>query len=201
MRFSVKECKIVEKNGDRTVYPIHSFDPAGTCFHDLLAVQLNSTFSNIEISFRSFRFTTDDNLTQEQKVSCKLHLDPVSSGSSNQPIKPCSCHSECECGVLPGFVYNLSLSKCLDIDECADGNACPPNTDCINLNGSFECSPKEGSGDSSQFQDVEDLGCRSLTVPLLNSNIADQKWVKNHQLIFDDLDWFSIGMMSVLFQH
>ena len=145
-KFSIKECKISEINGDRTVYPIHSFDSiSGTCYYQLLGVQQRTVGSNIAIGFRSFRFTTADNQLQQQRVSCKLHLDSVSSA---QTMQPCTCHSECECGVLPGFAFDAVQATCIDIDECAvPGNTpCPVNSDCINTEGSYECISQEGSG-------------------------------------------------------
>ena len=152
----MKECKITEVNGDRTVYPIHSFDPvSGTCYYQLLGVQQRIVGSNIAIGFRSFRFTTADNQPQQQRVSCKLHLDPVPSA---QTMQPCTCHSECECGVLPGFTFDAAQSTCIDIDECAvPGNTlCPVNSNCINTEGSYECISQEGSGNGDDCS--QDLG-------------------------------------------
>ena len=155
-KFSIKECKISEINGDRTVYPIHSFDSiSGTCYYQLLGVQQRTVGSNIAIWFRSFRFTTGDNQLQQQRVSCQLHLDPVSSA---QTMQPCTCHSECECGVLPGFTFDAAQSTCIDIDECAvPGNTlCPVNSNCINTEGSYECISQEGSGNGDDCS--QDLG-------------------------------------------
>ena len=87
LEFRVMECKISEVNGNRTVYPIHSFDQvSGTCFYQLFGVQERTVGSDIAIGFRSFRFTTADSQPQQQRVSCKLHLDPVSSAQAMQPL-------------------------------------------------------------------------------------------------------------------
>ena len=167
------------------MYLIHSYDPAGQCFDNRLAVQQISSYPYVEIAFRSFRFTTDNNLTQEQKVSCKLHMDPVSSSSNHQAMAQCSCYSPCECGVLPGFTFDSSLSKCLDIDECTTSNSCLSNTDCINTNGSYECISQEGSGQNiCQLQDVQDFGCKTVDHSFVPKTYS-------HQLILNDLPWFS----------
>ena len=98
--FRVTECKITNANEDRTAYAIHSFDPAGTCYNNRLAAQQLSASPNIEIAFRSFRFTTDvgDTSSQYQKVRCKIHLDPSPSNSTAAQTPPdCSCYSPSEC--------------------------------------------------------------------------------------------------------
>ena len=192
MYFRVKECKISEISGDRTVYPVHSFGPDGTCFDPRLAVQQTLAPPNIEIAFRSFRFRTDsvtnNNQVQEQLVSCQLHLDSVASMSngSNQPqtASYCSCYSPCECGVLPGYTFDTALSSCVDIDECqSDADVCPLNSDCVNTDGSYECFSTEtgGSGDT----------CDNI----VNMQFALQY---NHQLVFDDLDIYDYVHIKIL---
>ena len=94
----VTECSIANAGGDRIVYPIHSFDPAGRCFDKRFAVQQLSTLPNVEIAFRSFRFTSNgsggNSDSQNQKVTCKIHLDPPSVSPTSID---CSCFSPTEC--------------------------------------------------------------------------------------------------------
>ena len=97
---SVTECKITDRSGDRVVYPIHSFDPAGTCFNKLFHVQQLpnvETSPKIVIGFKSFRFTTGDgdNESQYQKVSCKLHLNPATK-ATDTPMD-CTCFNQSDC--------------------------------------------------------------------------------------------------------
>ena len=95
--FRVKECKVTNKNDDRTAYLIHSMQPSGAiCYNQRLAVQQLSTSPNLEFKFRSFRFSkiddsADDKDTQHQTVSCKIHLDPLA--SVPQTPTDCSCFS------------------------------------------------------------------------------------------------------------
>ena len=63
----VKECKITDSNGSE-VYPIHSFKPEGTCFDQRLAVNQTSNSPNIEIEFRSFRFTVNGRLGDSDRM-------------------------------------------------------------------------------------------------------------------------------------
>ena len=97
---SVKECRITDGSGDRVVYPIHSFDPAGTCFNKLFDVQQLSTSPNVKIAFKSFRFTTGDgdNESQYQKVSCKLHLEPATK-ATDTPMD-CTCFNQSDCDTM-----------------------------------------------------------------------------------------------------
>ena len=180
---------ISEIGGDRTVYPIHSFDPAGTCFYHLLAVEQTFVPPNIEISFRTFRFATNDNQPQKQAVRCQLHLDPVTSVSSPQTPKQCSCFSPCECGVLPGYVFDTALSSCIDINEC-DNSPCPLNSDCLNTEGSYECLPEEGSGSQDEKSDFDCPNGVTPTPIIKDSWHPFKQFPKdyNHQLIFDNLD-------------
>ena len=176
--FRVKECKISEVGGDRVVYPIHSFDPTGTCTYDSLAVQQTYVSPNIEIAFRSFRFRSNNNEVQFQKVSCNVHLDPVASFSAPSTLQSCTCYSPCECGVLPGYEYNSALYSCLDINEC-ESSPCPTNSDCINNEGSYECLSQESSGgDSCQIKNA----CKTV-----ENTFALQY---DHQLVFDNLGGF-----------
>ena len=43
---------------------------------------------------------------------------------------------ECECP--KGYVYSRATGKCVDVDECENGNPCT-NAECINTPGSFKC--------------------------------------------------------------
>ena len=94
--FRVKECMITNENEDRTAYLIHSMHPAGTCYNQRLAVQRVSTSSNLEFTFKNFRFTTDDgdHDPQNQKLRCKLYLDP---STESQTPTDYFCFSPIEC--------------------------------------------------------------------------------------------------------
>ena len=108
----VTECSIANAAGDRVVYPIHSFDPAGRCFDKRFAVQQLSTLPNVEIAFRSFRFTSNGNGgqsdSQNQKVTCKIHLDPP---SVSPTTIDCSCFSPTECATATNPCKQLLLSN------------------------------------------------------------------------------------------
>ncbi|XP_014274874.2 fibulin-5 isoform X1 [Halyomorpha halys] len=55
-----------------------------------------------------------------------------------------------------GFVFSNQHGKCIDIDECAqtDDPPCDSNQNCVNTNGSFECVCKPGFN-----QDAVTLAC------------------------------------------
>ena len=44
------------------------------------------------------------------------------------------------------FIGRLTVvNNCVDIDECAISNGgCSPHADCVNTNGSFNCSCRDG---------------------------------------------------------
>ena len=54
--------------GNKQIYPVHSFDDSGTCLDQRLNTILTATSSNVEIQFRSFRFTTDGNLDDSERI-------------------------------------------------------------------------------------------------------------------------------------
>ena len=98
--FRVTECKITNEAGDKDVYLIHSYDGDEPCFQQGISVTQSSWIPNLEFSFRSFRFTTEgtdgDSETQNQNVSCSLHLIPGNQLTQEQ-AKACSCLSETHC--------------------------------------------------------------------------------------------------------
>ena len=170
---------ISEIGGNRTVYPIHSFDPAGTCVYDLLGVEQKFVQPNIEISFRTFRFATDNNQPQRQAIRCQLHLDLDASVSTSPTPKQCSCFTPCECGDLPGYVFDTALSSCTDINECDRvGHYCATHThNCVNTPGSYECIPICPNGQNAHYWYTNKPG-----------------WIKrmtatyHHHLVLDDMD-------------
>ena len=65
----VKKCEISDSNGS-TIYPIHSYATSGeTCFDQRLGVTQISNSPNIEIQFRSFRFTVDGILGDSDRIN------------------------------------------------------------------------------------------------------------------------------------
>ena len=54
--------------------------------------------ANIEFSMRTFLFKTPGSSadSQQQTISCNLHLDPAAEVSSTEP-DDCSCYTEEEC--------------------------------------------------------------------------------------------------------
>nr|XP_039274602.1 fibrillin-2-like isoform X1 [Styela clava] len=63
---------------------------------------------------------------------------------------------QCECPM--GFRYNEAMLMCEDIDECAaDENICRINAQCVNLQGSYRCSCKDGYTDrNGECVDVDE---------------------------------------------
>ncbi|RCN38340.1 calcium binding EGF domain protein [Ancylostoma caninum] len=52
------------------------------------------------------------------------------------------CEEGGECGCIAGF---RKLGKiCIDVNECDQPNACPPNSRCVNTMGSFRCDCDAG---------------------------------------------------------
>lgn len=101
---------------------------------------------------------------------CEMHLETESDGevdfqvsfanynpggdSSEEDSDECSCANGrcvrsylgtmCECN--PGFRLDHSRTRCIDIDECAEGRRVNPckNARCVNTKGSFKCFCKHG---------------------------------------------------------
>ncbi|KAJ8926078.1 hypothetical protein NQ315_009934 [Exocentrus adspersus] len=90
-------------------------------------------------------------------------------------IQPCDPRVECtnlnpgyRCGPCPaGFTGSGSQGigvqqaaanrqRCVDIDECAEGRVCVPNSECINTEGSYHCGPC-----SYGFVGNQSIGCHS----------------------------------------
>ena len=67
----VKKCEISDSNGS-TVYPVHSYNSGETCYDQRLEVTQISNSPNIEISFRSFRFTVDGTLGDSDRINIIL---------------------------------------------------------------------------------------------------------------------------------
>ena len=111
LNFRVKECMITNANEDRSAYLIHSMHPAGTCYNQRLAVERVSTSSNLEFTFRNFRFTTDDgdHDPQNQKLRCKLYLNP---STVSQTPTDCSCFSPSECSAAETSTLAIESKSC-----------------------------------------------------------------------------------------
>ena len=102
------ECKIsLAADETKFIYAIHGFESAGVCFDtERLAVSQPSQAGEdpITIQYRTFRFTTDggnlhDAASQAQKVTCKLHLDPVTAPApapGSCDIRGCQSQEACE---------------------------------------------------------------------------------------------------------
>ena len=57
---------------------------------------------------------------------------------------PCNSKgTQCSCD--PGFSYDSSSQRCVDVDECAAGiHGCDANAACTNTPGSWTCACKSG---------------------------------------------------------
>lgn len=64
----------------------------------------------------------------------------------------------CFCPI--GFKENETT--CEDIDECLDKSACPPNTNCINVPGTYHCECKTGYEIKKSGEDAKDVGCQDI---------------------------------------
>ncbi|GBN51061.1 hypothetical protein AVEN_248939-1 [Araneus ventricosus] len=49
-----------------------------------------------------------------------------------------------------------------DINECLNATACPANTDCENLPGSYKCLCKKGFKAKNSFLDPKKFGCEDI---------------------------------------
>ena len=91
------------------------------------------------------------------RVEC-LDIDECSpeGGMNNRCSDNASCTNSdgsyfCECnagyedmGAQNDMGYFMGGVNCADIDECLDPNACPENSNCVNLPGSNDCSCTDG---------------------------------------------------------
>ena len=96
---SFTECKVVDSTNTHEVYPMHSFAGDSVCFDRTRLNVVQTEFSpNASFNMRTFRFNVNGSATesQQQTVSCSLHLDPVDDINQGQ-ASDCSCYSKIEC--------------------------------------------------------------------------------------------------------
>ncbi|GFX40907.1 hypothetical protein TNCV_2216061 [Trichonephila clavipes] len=64
-------------------------------------------------------------------------------------------------------------TTCEDINECLNKSACPPDTNCVNVPGTFQCECKTGYQISKPFEDVKHVGCKDIDECSINGTCID----------------------------
>lgn len=73
----------------------------------------------------------------------KCNLDAICTNTDGSYI--CECNNGFkELGAMNDIGDFMSGVNCADIDECLDVNACPENSNCVNMSGSYDCTCKDG---------------------------------------------------------
>ncbi|KAM6063925.1 LOW QUALITY PROTEIN: mucin-4 [Theristicus caerulescens] len=151
----------ISENGTLTWEP-HGMAPLTI---NLEAVGSNNLTALLQLHFtlcscsRSQECDYSDTITLEgsslQLAACRCE-DGYSGPFCQDPPDPCAqgcfpgvgCDSHAGCGPCPAGLTGDGR-HCSDIDECAQGMACPGNTTCTNTVGSYSCScpaGEEGEG-------------------------------------------------------
>uniref|UniRef100_A0A336MYP0 CSON009653 protein n=1 Tax=Culicoides sonorensis TaxID=179676 RepID=A0A336MYP0_CULSO len=89
--------------------------------------------------------------------------DPCPSGYGGHHASGCR---------LAHFDHNFQRQRCIDIDECREGIAsCPPNSQCVNTEGSYECQCPHGFVRNSTY------GCFAVAGMCPDGTICDENAV------------------------
>ncbi|GFQ98755.1 hypothetical protein TNCT_532291, partial [Trichonephila clavata] len=76
-----------------------------------------------------------------------------------------------QCICPKGFLENEIT--CEDINECLTESACPPNTNCVNVPGSFQCECKPGYQRSNPYEDIKHVECKDIDECSINGTCFD----------------------------
>ena len=102
------------------------------------------------------------------------------------------CVQNCPAG------YRRNASVCQDVDECLTGDKCP-NADCLNTEGSYECSCKEGffgNGKSCFPGSCQDSNCplnQKCVSPRTTDCECETGFLTNTQAECDDVNECELG--------
>ncbi|KAJ8029879.1 Fibrillin-1 [Holothuria leucospilota] len=110
--------------------------------------------------YNGFKIDPADNSTCNDVNEC---LEGLS--SCDPAVETCvNEYGNYSCVCLVGYFRNSTTGPCTDIDECTDNSPCSSDAICTNLDGSFNCSCKDGfSGNGFECSDINE--CISVTQP------------------------------------